>query len=106
MTKEEIFDRLSFSIVKADKETAKEVAQEVIKGKIDPIEAIEKGLSKGMDIMGERFSKMEAFLPELMMAAQTFDAAMDILEPEIAAQKREVTTRGTIVIGSVKGGCP
>lgn len=103
MTKEEIFDRLSFSIVKADKETAKEVAQEVIKGKIDPIEAIEKGLSKGMDIMGERFSKMEAFLPELMMAAQTFDAAMDILEPEIAAQKREVTTRGTIVIGSVKG---
>ncbi len=103
MTKEEIFDRLSFSIVKADKEMARETAQEVITQKIDPIEAIEKGLSKGMDIIGERFSKMEAFLPELMMAAQTFDTAMEILEPEIAAQKREVSTRGTIVIGSVKG---
>ncbi|UCD70586.1 MAG: corrinoid protein [Syntrophobacterales bacterium] len=103
MTKEEIFERLSFSIVKADKEMAQEAAQEIIKQKIDPIEAIEKGLSKGMDIIGERFSKMEAFLPELMMAAQTFDTAMEILEPEIAAQKKEVTTRGTIVMGTVKG---
>ena len=56
-----------------------------------------------MDIVGERFSKMEAFLPELMMAAQTFDSAMEILEPEVAARKKEVTTRGTIVIGTVKG---
>jgi corrinoid protein of di/trimethylamine methyltransferase len=103
MTKEEILDRLSFSIVKADKEMAKETAQEIIKQKVDPIEAIEKGLSKGMDIVGERFSKMEAFLPELMMAAQTFDAAMEILEPEIAAQKKKATTHGTIVMGTVKG---
>lgn len=103
MTKEEIFDRLSLSIVKADMETAKEAAQEVIKGKVDPIEAIEKGLSKGMDIMGERFSKMEAFLPELIMAAQTFDMVMEILEPEIAAQKRKVIKAGTILIGTVKG---
>jgi methylmalonyl-CoA mutase cobalamin-binding domain/chain len=28
---------------------------------------------------------------------------MEILEPEIAAQKKEVTTRGTIVMGTVKG---
>jgi corrinoid protein of di/trimethylamine methyltransferase len=103
MKKEEIFERLSLSIVKADKEMVREAAQDVIKQEIDPIEAIEQGLSKGMDIIGERFSKMEVFLPGLMMAAQTFDAAMDILEPEIAAQKREVSTRGTIIIGSVKG---
>jgi corrinoid protein of di/trimethylamine methyltransferase len=103
MKKEEIFDRLSFSIVKADREMAREAAEEIIKQKIDPIEAIEQGLSKGMDIIGEQFSKMEAFLPGLMMAAQTFDSAMEILEPEIAAQKREISKRGTIVIGSVKG---
>jgi corrinoid protein of di/trimethylamine methyltransferase len=103
MTKEEIFDQLSFSIVKADREMVREAAEEIVKQKIDPIDAIEQGLSKGMDIIGERFSKMEAFLPELMMAAQTFDSAMEILEPEIAAQKREISKRGTIVIGSVKG---
>lgn len=103
MTKEEILELLSFSVVKGDKEMARQAAQEVIEQKIDPIEAIEKGLSKGMNIIGERFSNMEVFLKELLMAAQTFDAAMEILEPEIAAQKKEVTTRGTIVMGTVKG---
>ena len=103
MTKEEILERLSFSVFKGDKEMARQAAQEVIEQIIDPIEAIEKGLSRGMDIVGERFSKMETFLPELMMAAQTFDAAMGILEPEIAAQKKEVATRGTIVMGTIKG---
>jgi corrinoid protein of di/trimethylamine methyltransferase len=103
MTKEEILERLSFSVVKGDKEMARQAAQEVIEQIIDPIEAIEKGLSRGMDIVGERFSKMETFLPELMMAAQTFDAAMGVLEPEIAAQKKEVATWGTIVMGTIKG---
>jgi len=103
MTKEEILERLSLSIVNADKEMARQSAREVIEQKIDPVEAIEKGLSRGMDIIGERFSNMEVFLKELLMAAQTFDAAMEVLEPEIAAQKRKVTTRGTIVMGTVKG---
>lgn len=103
MAKEEIFERLAFSIVKADRNMAREAAGDVIKQKVDPIEAIDKGLSKGMDIIGERFSKMEAFLPELLMAAQTFDTAMEILEPAIVTQKREVSKAGTIIIGTAKG---
>jgi len=47
MTKEEILEQLSFSVVKADKEMAGHAAQEVIEQKIDPVEAIEKGLSRG-----------------------------------------------------------
>jgi trimethylamine corrinoid protein len=103
MTKEQIFEQLSFSIINADKEMARQAAREVIEQTIDPVEAIERGLSRGMEIIGDRFSKMEVFLRELLMAAQAFDAAMEVLEPEIAAQKKEVTTRGTIVMGTVKG---
>lgn len=104
MNKEEIFEKLSSSVVEADKEMVRKGAHEVVNQKIDPVEAIEKGLSRGMEIIGERFSKAEVFLRELLMPAQTFDAAMEILEPEITAQKKEVTTRGTIVMGTVKGG--
>ncbi len=103
MNKEEIFEKLSSSVVEADKEMVRKGAHEVVNQKIDPVEAIEKGLSRGMEIIGERFSKAEVFLRELLMAAQTFDAAMEILEPEITAQKKEVTTRGTIVMGTAKG---
>ena len=103
MTKEHIFEQLSFSVVKGDKEMARQAAREVIEQTIDPVEAIENGLSRGMEIIGERFSKMEVFLRELLMAAQAFDGAMEVLEPEIAAQKKEVSTRGIIVMGTVKG---
>jgi len=103
MNKEEILERLSFSIVNADKEMARQTAREVIEQTIDPVEAIEKGLSRGMEIIGERFSKMEVFLRELLMAAQTFDVAMEVFEPEIAAQKKEVATQGTVVMGTAKG---
>jgi trimethylamine corrinoid protein len=103
MKEEEILERLSLSIVNADKELARQAAREVIEQKIDPVEAIERGLSRGMEIIGERFSKMEVFLRELLMAAQAFDAAMEVLGLEIAAQKKEVRTRGTIVMGTVKG---
>jgi trimethylamine corrinoid protein len=103
MKKEKILECLSLSIVTGDKEMARKTAREVIEQTIDPVEAIERGLSRGMEIIGERFSKMEVFLRELLMAAQAFDAAMEVLEPEIAAQKKKVTTRGTIVMGTVKG---
>lgn len=103
MTKEEILERLSLSIVNADKEMARQAAREVVEQTIDPVEAIEKGLSRGMETIGEQFSKMDIFLRELLMAAQAFDAAMEVLEPEIAAQKKEISTRGTIVMGTVKG---
>ena len=55
---------------------------------MDPLKAVEEGLSKGMATVGEKFEKGEVFLPELLMAADTFNAAMEILKPEIEAQKK------------------
>jgi methanogenic corrinoid protein MtbC1 len=54
MTKEVIFDMLSSSVVEADKERVRKAAHEVVNQNIDPVEAIEKGLSRGMNIIGER----------------------------------------------------
>ena len=48
---------------------------------IDPLEGIEKGLSQGMTIIGDEFDKMEVYLPELIRAGNTFNAAMKVLEP-------------------------
>jgi len=56
-----------------------------------------------MDIIGNQFESGEAFLPELLMAASAFKAAMEILKPEIELQKKKVVKQGTILIGTVKG---
>jgi len=103
MNKEVIFEGLFRAIVDVDEEKAREAANELVKGKIDPLEGIEKGLSKGMDVIGERFEKFEIYLPELIMAGDVFNSAMEVLEPEIMARGKSVTKKGTIVLGTAKG---
>jgi len=59
-------------------------------------------LKEGMDIVGERFSKNEYFLVELVMSADVFKRAMEKLEPALlSAQKSSYS--GKIVIGTVQG---
>lgn len=103
MDKEAIFENLFNAIVDVDEEKARRSANELVKEKLDPLEGIEKGLSKGMEVTGERFEKLEIYLPELIMAGDVFNAAMEILEPEILARGKSVARKGTIVIGTAKG---
>jgi len=103
MDKNTIFENLKTAVVDGDEDRAKENAGEALKAKMDPLEVVEKGLSKGLTVVGERFERGEAYLPELMMAGDTFNAAMEILKPEIEAQKKEITKAGTVLVGTVKG---
>jgi corrinoid protein of di/trimethylamine methyltransferase len=103
MEKQEILKSLMAAIVDGDQEKAREHSKQALLQQIDPLMAVEEGLSKGMAIVGERFEKGDAFLPELLMAADTFNAAMEILKPVIALQKREVATAGRVLVGTVKG---
>jgi len=70
---------------------------------MNPLKAVDEGLVKGLDIIGEKYENDEIFLPELMMAANTFQVAMKILEPAIMARGQERVSKGTVVIGTVKG---
>jgi trimethylamine corrinoid protein len=103
MNKEQILENLTRAIVEGDDNMALENARAALAGQLDPLEAVEQGLSKGMDSIGEQFERGEVFLPELLMAAVAFKAAMEILKPELEFQKKEVAKQGTILLGTVKG---
>jgi len=103
MTEKEVVSRLEQAIVNFDEELATKMAEEVINSNLDPLNAVDNGLVKGLDIIGERYENDEIFLPELMMAANTFQAAMQILEPLIIEKGQSRTVKGVVVIGTVKG---
>lgn len=103
MDKKEILEKLAAVVIDGTEEEAKALALAVVAGKIDPLEAIEQGLSKGMVTVGGQFDSGEAYLPELLMAAASFNAAMAVLKPEIEAQKKQMAKMGKILIGTVKG---
>ena len=103
MDKKEILEKLAAVVIDGTEEEAKALALAVVAGKIDPLEAIEQGLSKGMETVGRQFDSGEAYLPELLTAAASFNAAMAVLKPEIEAQKRQMAKMGKVLIGTVKG---
>jgi len=103
MKKEEIFEDLFKAIVDLDEERGKGAAVRLIEEKINPLEGIENGLSKGMKVIGEKFDKLEVYLPELIMAADIFKAVMEILKPQLSAENLNKMKQGTVVLGTVKG---
>ena len=103
MEKEQILENLAAAILEGDQDKARENAQQALASQMDPLEAVDEGLSKGLGIVGDRFEGGEAYLPDLLMAAEVFKAAMEILRPEIKAQKKQIAKKGTVLIGTVKG---
>lgn len=102
-TKNSLIEELQRTVVDGDRERARKAAQEVLKAGIAPLEAVEYGLSQGLRIIGDRFGRLEVFLPELIMASNAFSSAMEVLEPAIMAKGQQRKSPGTVVIGTVKG---
>jgi corrinoid protein of di/trimethylamine methyltransferase len=78
------------------------VAQQALDQGLDPLECINRGLSPGIDRVGELFATGEYFLPDLIIGGDAMKAALDVLEPALAGgQSREIL--GQVVLGTVEG---
>ena len=99
----DLMEALRKSVMDYDEEAAEKTAKRWLELKLDPYKAITEVLTPAIQVMGERFEKGEAFLPELIMATDAMNAAVKILEKEISKEKMEGTKKGHIVIGTVKG---
>lgn len=101
MDEKVVFKSLSEAILSFDSAAAEKAAKEAIKTKVDPVKAIEKGLVPAIEKVGNKFEKMEIYLPELMLAADAMKSAMSLLLPLIPKDKR--ISKATVVIGTVQG---
>jgi len=90
------------AVVDGFEDEAVVTAKKVIEEGIAPIQVIE-ALTAGMREVGERFARMEIFLPEMMMAAQAMKAVMKELEPELKKSATTTEKKGVVVIGTVEG---
>lgn len=100
---EELFKKMSQSILDGDSDVAIALAKQAIEAGIDPLDAITKGFVIGVNQVGESFSCGQAFLPELVMAGEAMKAAVATLEPEM--QKRGTVRQvfGKVVLATVEG---
>ena len=101
MGSDNILKDLREAVLGCDPEAAVRAANAAVKAKVDPLVAIEKGLAPAIKDVGERFERMEVYLPELMLAGDAMKSALKVLLPLIPKQKK--VSKATVVMGTVQG---
>jgi len=83
-------------------ETIKLVSAYMNKG-IQPNKILE-ALTDGIKILGERFSRGEAFIPELVFGGEIFKQAMGLIFSSMGKNESiQTRTKGKVVLATVKG---
>ena len=102
-SKSEVIENLRKAVLDLDVDRVSAAAKEAVRLGIDPIEAIDEGLAKGVRTIGDRFAAGEAFLTELVMAGEAMKAGVEVLRPVILQRKLQRKSTGIVVIGTVRG---
>jgi corrinoid protein of di/trimethylamine methyltransferase len=97
------FDKLAQTVIDGEAEECVELIKDGLEKGVDLIDAIEKGLAKGIMQVGDDFGAGVVFLPELIMAADVMKQGTGILDARIRSEGTKRQSLGKLVIGTVKG---
>ena len=100
---EDLFKLMAQAVIDGDDDEATDLALKALDQGVDPLEAINKGYTAGMDVVGELYSTGDYFLPDLILGGEAMKAALATLEPALKASGQAREVLGTVVLGSVKG---
>jgi methanogenic corrinoid protein MtbC1 len=84
-----------------DQEGADELAKRALDEGSKPGEILENALIPAMAAVGNRFSKQEIYVPQMLMSAKAMSSAMAHLKPFFLSG--ETKRKGTVIIGTVSG---
>lgn len=99
----ELYQKITDSIVQCEPENAESLTRQALEAGLEPMDIIQNGLTRGMQIVGEMFQCGDAFLPDLIIAAEGMQRAMRILEPELRLRQQAIESAGSVVLGTVQG---
>jgi corrinoid protein of di/trimethylamine methyltransferase len=103
-TETEILENLKKAVICADEELLQKAIDAAVRAGIDPIRSIRYGLMPAMQEVGEKMSRGQLFLSQVMLSATIFEKAAKELIAKLHPDRRlEVYPMGTVIIGTVHG---
>lgn len=94
------FEQLVQYVIDGEEEQVVELTEQLLDEGNSPLEIINKGLIKAMDIIGPQFQNGEIFIPEVLMAAGAMEKGVEILKPLL--REGDMQSKGKVVIATVK----
>ncbi len=98
-----ILEELAEAVRNYDDAGSKSLAEKAIRMGVDPVVALEEGLAKALREIGDRFGRGDAFITELIAAAQAMEAGAEVLNDEIAKRGASRRMTGRFLVGTVEG---
>jgi len=78
-----------------------ELIEKALAQGINPENIVNKGLTAGMNIVGQKYEANEYYIPDMLASAEAVGGAMEILEPHLA--KSGIKSKGKVIVATVKG---
>lgn len=100
---EDILNGLVQAVAEGNTESTVEFTRKALQAGMSPTEIFMNGLSKGLEVVSEKFSRLELFLTDMMLSADAVKASMEILQTAISSDKQGQTKLANLVIGTVSG---
>jgi 5-methyltetrahydrofolate--homocysteine methyltransferase len=97
-----VLEKIYETVLNGKRGEVEDLVQKALDEGISLMAIIEETLRPAMNEVGERFSRAEFFLPDLILAADAMRRATDYLRPLLADQS-EFAAQETVVIGTVEG---
>ncbi len=94
-------EELYNGIMKGNRNLVQEIVQKLVDEKVDVAEILDDSMIPAMREMGDKFSKNEIYVPEMLIAARAMQAGLAIVEPLLSATGHEPL--GKVAVGTVKG---
>ncbi len=95
------FEALSEAVIKGDVNTAVAETRKAADAGERVQEIIDDGLIAAMDEVGDRFSKGQMFVPQMLRSAKTMQECMNLIKPLF--EEGDVVSKGKVLIATVKG---
>ena len=96
-----IIEDIYSAVLRGKRKEVAPLVQQALDEGLGAEEVLNEGLVAAMSEIGERFSRNEAFVPEMLVAARAMSAGTEVLKPHLAEEGAEPV--GKAVIGTVKG---
>jgi len=102
MGEQDILNGLAEAVITLDEARVKDLTRQALDAGLSPFEVLADGLSRGMQVIGEKFKCAEVFIPEVLVACDAYYAGLQLVRPLIAASGRSASI-AKMVIGTIHG---
>jgi len=97
----DILDDLKQAVLEGEDDEAQRLSQQALDEGIHPMDIADKAIVAGIQEAGVLWKQNKYFQTDMIMSAEAFRAAMEVVEPYLSSTEHDHA--GTFVIGTVSG---